>query len=66
MINHQCEICKQYVANNWVMRIYDDHTSVDVNGHKSCIDELDIRFKQIKDVHKKNVQKVLKELNIEL
>lgn len=63
MINHICDICKEYVQDNWILRIYDDRESVEINGHKNCIDELDIKVRNIKDVHKKSVKQTLKEIN---
>jgi hypothetical protein len=63
MINRTCDICKEYVNDVWVLVISDEKEKVEFSGHKHHIDELDNKVKSIKDVHKKNVQKVLKEIN---
>lgn len=61
MINKVCEICNEYnISDNWVLRIYDEKESVEFNGHKSCIDNLDIKVKNIKELHKQSVKQVLK------
>ena len=59
-----CMICDS--INNgekWNLQISDNKTSIIINGHKSCIDETDNKIKNIKDVKKKTVDKVLAEIN---
>jgi hypothetical protein len=66
MIDRYCQICKQFnTGDNWCLVVYDDRDKKQINGHKSCIDDLDNSIKVIKDVHKLSVEKVLKKIKFE-
>jgi hypothetical protein len=63
MIDRYCEVCKGYNAeDNHVIEIKDDKDKVIINCHQSCADELHSKIKNVKDLHKKSVGKVLKEI----
>jgi len=63
MIDQYCEICKEGInSDNYVLEIADDKQKIQINGHKDCIDELHIKVKEVKELKKKPVQKVLKEI----
>jgi hypothetical protein len=66
MIDHICDICKQFnTGDNWCLVVYDDRDKKQINGHKQCVDQLDDNIKGIKDVHKLSVDKVLKKIKFE-
>lgn len=61
-----CDICT-YINNNdnWVINLRDDKNSgLEINGHQSCIDELYLKIKNIKDLDKKPINKVLEILGL--
>lgn len=65
MINRYCEICKQ--PNNgdiWVEKISDKDEFIEIQGHEKCVSQLHITVKNIKNLDKKSVKQVLKELEI--
>jgi hypothetical protein len=65
MLDRLCDICKEFNNDdNWVVRLSDDKESIEFNGHQKCIDNLYNDFKNIKDIHKLPVKKVLNILNL--
>jgi hypothetical protein len=64
MIDRNCFSCGGYAENVWVFVIADDREKVQFSGHRKCIDELELRYKAIKNVHKLSVQKVIQELDL--
>jgi hypothetical protein len=64
MSNRICSICNKYVQDVWVVTLSDDKEKVEFDGHKVCVDELHDRIKNVKDLVKKPVKKVLKELSL--
>jgi hypothetical protein len=63
MISHYCEICKQpNNGDNWVEKIKDKDSFIEINGHERCVSELHITVKNVKNLDKKSVQEVLKEI----
>jgi hypothetical protein len=64
MINRECFKCSQYVSDVWVLVLSDDKGKLEFSGHKSCVDDLDEKYKSIKDAHKKPLAKVLNELKL--
>ena len=64
MINRECYVCKEYIENVVIVRIFDDKESVEYSCHEKCADNLWDRLKKVKDFDKKSVAKILKELNI--
>lgn len=65
MTDRYCMICESHNAgDNWNLELSDDKEKVLLCGHKECIDELHIKIKGIKDLNKKSVQKVLKEIGV--
>jgi hypothetical protein len=64
MSDHYCEICKQlHNETNHVIKISDDKESVEIDGHENCVNELYKKLKNIKDLNKKSVKAILKEIN---
>jgi archaellum component FlaC len=64
MINRTCFKCNEFVNDVWTLQLSDEKEKVEFSGHKDHIDELDNRIKMVKDLHKKSVQKVIKELDL--
>jgi small nuclear ribonucleoprotein (snRNP)-like protein len=65
LIDRICDICKEFNNNdNWVIKLSDDKEFIEFNGHSKCIDEYYNTIKNIKDLHKKSVKQILKELNL--
>jgi hypothetical protein len=63
MSDHYCEICKQiHNETNHVIKISDDKESIEIDGHEICINDLYKRLKTIKDLDKKSVKVILKEI----
>lgn len=64
MINRVCFKCGEYTNDVWVAVISDEKEKVEFIGHKQHIDELHNHIKNIKNLDKKSVQKIIKELGI--
>lgn len=62
MINRECNLCHNYVNDVWTLEISDNNEKVFISGHKECIDQLDDKVKAVKDLSKKSVAKVIKEI----
>jgi hypothetical protein len=63
MINRICEVCGEFNSgDNWVNKLSDKDGFVEINGHEKCIDQLHKKIKNVKDLDKKSVQKVLDEI----
>lgn len=59
-----CDLCRESAPQDtWTYEISDGKEKSSFTGHKNCIDELEVKFKSIKDYQKKSVKQVLKELN---
>jgi hypothetical protein len=63
MINRVCDICKEYVNDVWVILLSDNKEKMEISGHKSHIDDLHNKIKNVKDGHKKSVKEILKSIN---
>lgn len=62
-----CMVCERLNSGeNWVIVIRDDKDKIQVNCHRECADELEQRLKKIKDLDKKNVKQVLKQIKLKL
>lgn len=58
-----CELCQNInVSDNWTVQIKDDKDTFKVSGHKSCIDAFFEKGKNVKELNKKSVKKILKEI----
>jgi hypothetical protein len=57
-------VCGEYADKVWVERISDKDQSVEISGHEGCINMIHKKVKGIKDLDKKSVDKVLKEINL--
>jgi hypothetical protein len=66
MINRVCCICGEYVNEVWVVVLKDDKEVEEFSGHLKCVNELQNRINNIKDLHKKSVKQILKEINFRL
>lgn len=64
MINRTCDICGEYVSDVWTFVLSDDKDKKEWSGHRQCIDQVEFKVKSVKDLHKKSVDKVLKEVNL--
>jgi hypothetical protein len=64
MIDRECEICGNFTQDVWTLSLYDEKERIFLSGHKSCVDSVDEKVKKIKDLEKKSVQKVIKELGL--
>lgn len=65
MTDRLCEICSELNdINVYVLELKDDKEKVQFEGHRECIDELHIKVKSIKDLAKKPIYKVLKEIGL--
>jgi hypothetical protein len=64
MTSKFCELCDEIVIDTWSYQISDEKERYITSGHKECIDELQIRFRAIKNYSTKSVKVCLKELNI--
>jgi hypothetical protein len=64
LINRICYVCSEYVQDVWVVILRDDKEYREFEGHRQCIDQLHNRIDNVKDLDKKSVQKVLKELKM--
>lgn len=64
MINRVCFSCDEYVSESWTLILRDDKEKVEFAGHKSCVDSLESRFKEIKGREKMSLDKILKQLNL--
>jgi hypothetical protein len=62
MINRTCDICGEYTNDVWVVVLDDDKNKFEISGCKRHIDELQKKIKLVKDIHKKSVDKILKEI----
>lgn len=60
MIDRECQVCSEYSSDVWTLEVSDERNKIHISGHKSCIDELDIKVKSIKNVKKLPLEKVLK------
>jgi hypothetical protein len=65
MINRECFICKQYMEDVVTVRIFDDKESVEYSCHEKCANDLWDRLQKVKDMDKKPVAKILKELKLD-
>jgi len=66
MSEQYCQICKQiFDGNTSTLELYDATEKVLISGHDECATELMNRIKGVKDLDKKPVKKVLKEVKFE-
>jgi hypothetical protein len=66
MINRICDICSAYVTDTWVLLLSDHKfTKFEISGHLACINKIESKIKNIKNVDKLTVDKVLKEINFQ-
>jgi DNA-directed RNA polymerase subunit N (RpoN/RPB10) len=64
MINRVCFECGEYVSDVWTVQLKDDKETREYSGHYKCVTELHNRIKNVKNVDKKSVEKIIKELNL--
>lgn len=64
MIDTVCVICKEYVSEVWTIVIKDDKSTQEYSGHLHCVKGIQDQMNNIKNVDKKSVQQVLKELKL--
>jgi hypothetical protein len=64
MFERECFVCKEYIENIVTIRLFDDKESVEFSCHEECANTLWDRLQKVKDMDKKPVTKVLKELKI--
>jgi hypothetical protein len=63
MINKVCCICGEYVSDVWVLVVSDDKAKMEFSGCKNDIDNLQNKINAVKNVDKKNIKQILKEIN---
>jgi hypothetical protein len=65
MINRICYVCNEYVTDSWTLQISDQR---EINMKYlvifNCLNEIEEKYKNIKNVHKLSINQILKELNI--
>ncbi|PLR99497.1 hypothetical protein [Bacillus sp. T33-2] len=60
-----CDICNEFnIGHNHVLKIADDKQSVMINGHEDCITDLHKKIKNLPDLKKLPVKKVLEEIGL--
>jgi hypothetical protein len=65
MINRICVICTEYSSDTWTLVITDNKDKKhEISGHKSCIDDVESKIKNLKNLHKLSIDQILKEINI--
>lgn len=64
MINRICCVCSEYVSDVYTVQLSDNKERVEFSGHASCINELHNKIKSVKDLEKKKIDQVLKEIGI--
>jgi predicted site-specific integrase-resolvase len=62
MIDKICFLCGEYVSDVYTVRIKDDKEAVEYSGHNQCVTDLHNQINGIKNLDKKSVQQVLKEI----
>lgn len=63
MIDKVCCICGGYVSDVWVLLLSDDKGKMEFSGCKKHIDELQQKINAVKNVDKKNIKQILKDIN---
>ena len=64
MIDRECYVCKEYIDKVVTVRIFDDKEYVEYPCHEKCANELYDQIQNVKDLEKKPVAKVIKELKL--
>lgn len=60
-----CMVCNELNTGDvQTVRVSDDREKFDLIGHVKCTDDVYKKIKNVKDIEKKNVSKVLKEIGI--
>jgi hypothetical protein len=63
MIERYCDVCKQsFNGYTFTIQISDNNERIYITGHEDCINKLHTEINAIKDLHKKPVNKILKEI----
>jgi hypothetical protein len=59
MIDRTCCKCGEYVTHVWTYVLKDDKERIEWSGHENCISETEKQIKQVKNIDKKSVAKVI-------
>jgi hypothetical protein len=63
MTERYCEVCEQsFNGYTWTIQLTDDKERIYITGHEDCINKLHLKINSVKDLHKKPVNKILKEI----
>jgi DNA-binding HxlR family transcriptional regulator len=64
MSEHLCQVCNEiYDGNTQTIELSDDKNKIHITGHISCTDRIFNEIRNVKDLKKKNVNQILKEIN---
>jgi hypothetical protein len=67
MSEHLCQVCKEiFDGNTQTIELSDDKNKIHITGHFKCTDRIFNEIKNVKDLKKKNVNQILKEINFTL
>jgi hypothetical protein len=69
MTERYCMVCKQvFDGNTTTIELSEDNGKIRtfISGHDECIDELYEKLKKVKDLDKKPIKKILKEVKFKL
>ena len=61
-----CLDCEKSGEDNWTISLKDDKESVEICGHKTCIEKLYDEIRLIKNLEKLSVKKTLEHLGLEV
>jgi hypothetical protein len=65
MSEHLCQVCKEiFDGNTQTIELSDDKNKIHITGHIGCTDQIFNEIKNVKDLKKKNVNQILKEINL--
>jgi hypothetical protein len=65
MINKICDICNEYAIDTWSLVITDvKDKKYEISGDLKCINQIEDKYKQIKNVNKLTVDQILINLNL--
>jgi malonyl CoA-acyl carrier protein transacylase len=69
MTERYCQVCKTYYdGNTTTIELSEDNgkNKIFITGHDDCIDTLYEKMKNVKDLDKKPIKKILKEVKFKL
>jgi hypothetical protein len=63
MIDRTCSVCGGFAQDVWVYVLNYEKDRYEISGCKKCIDGIEKKVKSVKNLNKKPIDKVLKEIN---